>query len=379
MSEAKSLEQTSIKPTMGHKSGRRASDVSFPRHSLNDALLVPGAIWKHNAGKPFAVGDIADKLGYSPASSNVKSTLRAAYKYGLTTGSWSQKVTITVGISELGMSIVAPKAGENPTTHMLDALLTPKIFHDFLKSIDGGVIPSKGVCKNTLIREHHVLADDAEAGYSILMKNIDELGATMTTPQGVKYLRLDKVRVSTPAQSEKTLIEQELMEDEPVMTSSSTGQNFSNNSSEPKTKRIFVAHGKDTKPLDQLENILRQFKVNYTTAVSEPNAGQPVSEKVATLMKESTSGIFIFTADERTTDEEGNEVWRPSQNVVFELGAASVLYGKKIVILKEEDVSFASNFNDLAYIPFKKDHLGDKTANLMLELIALGFIQITPT
>ena len=96
-------------------------------------------------------------------------------------------------------------------------------------------------------------------------------------------------------------------------------------------------------------------------------------------MRDSTSGIFIFTADERTVDEENNEVWRPSQNVIFELGAASVLYGKKIVILKEEDVSSASNFSDLAYISFKKDQLGDKTADLMLELVELGFIQITPT
>ena len=201
----------------------------------------------------------------------------------------------------------------------------------------------------------------------------------MITKQGIKYLRLDKARASASVQSEEKPVEQQLIEDEPVVTPSSTEQNVSTNYSDPKTKRIFVAHGKNKTPLEQLEKILRQFKVNYMAAVNEPNAGRPVSEKVATAMTDSSSGIFIFTADERTTDEEGTEVWRPSQNVVFELGAASALYGKKIVILKEENVSFASNFSDLAYIPFKKDHLGDKTAELMLELVELGFIQITPT
>ena len=69
----------------------------------------------------------------------------------------------------------------------------------------------------------------------------------------------------------------------------------------------------------------------------------------------------------------------PSQNVVYELGAASVLYGKKIVILKEDTVSFASDFSDLGYISFEKDNLDAKTSDLILELINLGFMQLTPT
>ena len=91
-----------------------------------------------------------------------------------------------------------------------------------------------------------------------------------------------------------------------------------------------------------------------------------------------TSGIFIFTADEKTIDEKGNEIWRPSDNAVYELGAASVLYSNKIVIFKENAVSFASDFNDLGYISFDKDKLDAKAADLMLELINLGFMQLTP-
>jgi len=96
-------------------------------------------------------------------------------------------------------------------------------------------------------------------------------------------------------------------------------------------------------------------------------------------MKECTSGIFIFTADEQAEDQQGQKVWRPSDNVVYELGAASVLYGKKIVIFKEMGVDFASDFGDISYIPFEKDRLDSKAADLMLELIQLGFVQLTPT
>ena len=96
-------------------------------------------------------------------------------------------------------------------------------------------------------------------------------------------------------------------------------------------------------------------------------------------MKIYTSGIFIFTSEEETRDKDGNIIYRPSNNVVYELGAAAVLYGNKIVIFKEKSVSFATNFGDLGYIPFEKDKLDVKCADLMLELIELGFMKLTPT
>jgi hypothetical protein len=49
--------------------------------------------------------------------------------------------------------------------------------------------------------------------------------------------------------------------------------------------------------------------------------------------------------------------WRPSENVVYELGAASILYENRIVISKEKGVSFPTDFSDLGYIGFEKDQL----------------------
>src|SRR2546428_274079 len=95
---------------------------------------------------------------------------------------------------------------------------------------------------------------------------------------------------------------------------------------QPIIKQIFIAHGKNKKPLDQLQKILDQFGVKYKVAINEPNKGRPISSKVAELMKACTSAIFIFTADEKTQDAEGNVKYRPSDNVVYELGAASALY-----------------------------------------------------
>ncbi len=144
-------------------------------------------------------------------------------------------------------------------------------------------------------------------------------------------------------------------------------------------KQIFVAHGKNKKPLEQLKTVLDQFQVPYKVAIDEPHEGRPVSQKVSELMHECSSAIFIFTKDEETKDSDGNVVYRPSDNVVFELGAASVLYGKKIVIFKENGVSFGSDFKALGYIPFDTDQLGAKTVELMKELIGFGLLKISAT
>jgi hypothetical protein len=43
-------------------------------------------------------------------------------------------------------------------------------------------------------------------------------------------------------------------------------------------------------------------------------------------MKQCGAAILLFTPDEELRDLDGNAVWRPSQNVGHELGAASMLY-----------------------------------------------------
>lgn len=77
-------------------------------------------------------------------------------------------------------------------------------------------------------------------------------------------------------------------------------------------------------------------------------------------------------------DSEGNVTYRPSDNVVYELGAAGVLYGKNIVIFKEKGVAFASDFQDLGYIDFEKDNLTSKATDLLRELIEFGLLKLTP-
>jgi predicted nucleotide-binding protein len=140
---------------------------------------------------------------------------------------------------------------------------------------------------------------------------------------------------------------------------------------------MFIVHGKDVTPLEQLKKILLEFKIPFKVAVDEPHVGRPISPKVSELMKSCTSAIIIFTTDEEYADTKGNKFYIPSDNAVYELGAASILYGDKIVILKEEGVSLPSDFSDLGHITFKKDELDAKSMQLIKELIGFGLLKFT--
>jgi predicted nucleotide-binding protein len=64
--------------------------------------------------------------------------------------------------------------------------------------------------------------------------------------------------------------------------------------------------------------------------------------------------------------------------VVFELGAASLLYNQRIVIFKEKDVMFPSDFRDLGYIEYERGKLAGTSLQLLKELIKLGAVQLLP-
>lgn len=140
---------------------------------------------------------------------------------------------------------------------------------------------------------------------------------------------------------------------------------------------IFIAHGKNKKPAEQLKKILDQFHIPYRIAVDEPNLGRPISGKVREIMHSCNCAILIFTADEEFQDKEGNTIWRPSENVVYELGATGYLYDRRIVILKEDKVTFPSNFSDLGYISFEDGQLEAKTMDVLKELIGFGIVRVS--
>lgn len=363
-------EETKQEPIGSRRSrGRPAGDtLSFPRHSLKIALSIPEAIESNNAGKPYNRIDLATAVGVSPESSGFRKMLTSCNRYGLTVGGQkAEKIELT----QLASCIVSPTDKSDTSSCLRSALTFPELFKKVYDHFDNNKIPREQVFKNTLRNEFGVAPEDVSECYKILMENANDYGIVLTTKAG-DYLRLDKLGQEKPEVIEDQEVPFEVdarPETEDIVEKEPTKQI---------PKQIFIAHGKNMIPLTQLKDILTQFQVPFQVAVDEAHAGRAISKKVADLMRNCSSGIFIFTADEETTDSNGNSVWRPSDNVVFELGAGTILYEDRIVIFREEGVEFGSDFTAYGRISFAKDKLKEKGLDLMKELIAMKFLEVKP-
>ncbi len=256
---------------------------------------------------------------------------------------------------------------------MQEAAQKPEIFRKVYEYYRNGKIPTDEFFKNKLELEFGVPKEFTTECAQLLNDNGKFVGIIRDVA-GAPRVVFDELPMEKEAEEEEANETSSQEAPSPPVTST-----IQNKASESGTKKIFIAHGKDTVPLKHLKNILDEFKVPYIVAIDEPNRGRPISAKVKEEMQKCSSAIFIFTADEETQSCDGEKIWRPSNNVVYELGAATYLYENKIIIMKEEGISLASDFNDFGYITFQKDNLEAKAIPLIKELVALQFVKITPT
>ncbi len=339
----------------------------FPSHTLQEALAVAEAIQNKNAGKPWKPIFVAEAINKSPTSTIFRDITSASYKYGLTQGTWNAQY---ISLTPLGSSITKPLDPAKRVADFQKAVQNIELFKSVYEHYRDSKFPSADdkYFKNMLEVEFHVPRELADECARMLMEN-GKFTGIIRDVKGTPFVVFAETPVEIPVEAPTEAIGEpevpslEAMPPQPAM---------------PVVNQIFIGHGKNKTPLEQLKKILTEFKVPFTVAVDEPHKGRPISKKVADLMKNCTSAIFIFTADEEYTDAEGNKTYRPSDNVVYELGAASVLYENKIVIFKEDGVTFASDFSDLGYIPFEKDKIEAKAMDLLKELVGLGFLKITP-
>lgn len=354
--------------------------TDFPQYTLQDAMKIAQGLWDNYAGRSAAPHDIALAIDVSPTSSDWRVITGSSVAYGLTEGGYNaNQITLT----DLGRRLVAPLVEGDDLYARIDAILRPRIMREFYERYDKAKFPKDTIGQNVLAamglprdraaRAFQVLeANGAFAGVIRPTKNGPFLALTSSPP--VNSSQECAVDIDAGENSRNT--EHEGIE---VVASESLRTNVA--VPVESKRQLFVAHGKNHKPLEELKKILNEFKIPYKVAIDEPNKGRPISNKVATLMNECSAGIFIFTKDEKFLREvkggEFEEVWRPSENVVYELGAASINWEQKIIIMREEGVNFPSDFSDLGYIKFGEGGLSSKALEIVKELIALQLVRVS--
>ena len=165
-------------------------------------------------------------------------------------------------LTDLGKPIVAPTPSDNVDSLKRKALETPRVIQKLLQNLHGKIIPSRDLLINALIRDTGLNKSDAQACYEVTMKNVEELGI-YDDIQGKRYLRLDRLGSTAPLEA---ATEGEIDEKQIPMELASAPIAVS----VPQTpKQIFVAHGKNKKPLEQLVHILKRYGIPHIVANEE--------------------------------------------------------------------------------------------------------------
>ena len=345
------------------------SQTDVPNNSLEDALRVPRALIDNYGSKAATPLQVASALNMSPTSGTFKNLCGSSIAYGLTSGGYNAK---EITIEPLAKRILAPLDEGDDLAARREAALKPRILGEFIRKYENSPLPRHDIALNVLA-EMGVPRERAESVYTLILDTAQSVGLIREI-KNKQYIDLSGVRVA--AKIEETTSD-EVSTDQPPPPLPGAGESSTAASPKVLGQGIFIAHGKNKKPLEQLKRILDQFRIPYKIAIDEPNLGRPIGAKVKEIMEACNCAILIFTADEEFQDKNGNPVWRPSENVVYELGASGFLYGSRIVILKEDIVEFPTNFRDLGHISFAKDQLEAKSMDLLRELIGFGIVKVS--
>jgi predicted nucleotide-binding protein len=358
---------------------------NYPPLRLTDGLRVATAIQDEASGMTVSRLTLAELLDVSPSSSNFRDLVAASRFYGLTTGG--------INAGEFGLTTLGGDAtgGDEVarTAAFKGAVFQVPPYRTFFETFANKKVPGTAAFREFLVKNADVPSERVEECIGFILADAETAGL-LRPVKGAQYIDLSGAPRTAESSGDDDGATQDEVENS--ATESKVGLSVDRaaaaapagppapRNADDRPKKVFIAHGKNKTPLDQLKKALDQFKVSYAVAVDEPNRGRPISKKVATLMREEcSSGIFIFTADEhfvRPIDGRTEEVWRPSENVVFELGAASILYENRIVIFKENGVSFPTDFSDLGHIEFEKDQLVAELGKLFSELVALDILEV---
>ena len=151
-----------------------------------------------------------------------------------------------------------------------------------------------------------------------------------------------------------------------------TTQNISNNKN-----KVFVVYGHDIASRNELEAMLRRWKLEPLILDQLPSGGTTIIEKLEKYTQEVNFAIILATPDDigYQKNHEDEKKSRARQNVVLELGMMLAKLGRErvVILLKNQsEMERPSDIQGLLYIPFT-DSVSDGKVNLAKELNNKGY------
>jgi hypothetical protein len=159
-----------------------------------------------------------------------------------------------------------------------------------------------------------------------------------------------------PSKEEQRGNDEESLNNKPPRSASlDTAQASSIQPAQPEKLRVFISHGKNKGIVDQVQTMLDLADIESEVAEKEESTAIPVPDKVFNAMRRCQAGIITVTVEEGRRDKEDNYVL--NENVLIEIGAAFVLYERRVVLLWDKRLAIPSNLQGLYRCEFEGDDL----------------------
>jgi len=132
--------------------------------------------------------------------------------------------------------------------------------------------------------------------------------------------------------------------------------------------RVFISHSKNKDIVDQVKTMLELGDIYYTIAEEQETAAIPVPDKVMSAMRSCNAAIICVTADEKKGTSE--DAYTVNQNVLIEIGAAFVLYDRKVILVWDDRVKVPSNLQGLYRCAFSGNELSWSAGMRLMKAVA---------
>jgi hypothetical protein len=169
-SMAKSIKSSTAKSSV--KKGRGA-EWTFPKNTLEEAIVIPKAIEEKNAGNPMPSSELAKAVGFNLSNDwRFLNLLRSANLYGLVSGTGSTSI---VRLEKLGQDVISPSSTIERQAALLSAFRSVSEFKAVEEFYGGKKIPEDEFFLNTLTRNFNITRDRVERFSEIFKNNLSFL------------------------------------------------------------------------------------------------------------------------------------------------------------------------------------------------------------
>jgi hypothetical protein len=136
-----------------------------------------------------------------------------------------------------------------------------------------------------------------------------------------------------------------------------------------------VGESENTEAVQLVKDVLDEFGIAHGTSARNSDDTRPVPAQISSVMRDCTAAILVISSDDLAQD--GGD-YGAGQRALYQIGAASALYGEAIVVLSEVGLDLPRDVRSLPNVVFDSRKAGDAAFGLLKELHRVDAIKITP-